>query len=273
MLTCILLLSITPGQAQDMRGFSSRNFSSGDLEINNNAIDDGWADIDQLDLSTFGSGGYAKFANNGTHMFTLLRATSSLNWISIEFDYESTGCMKHDGWVFYLSNGEVDAKDVYFEGTVSPTVDSQNDLLVESVVDNNMVDIEIIRTFNTADTTDIEFLNDTVTFIAFASDTDHFEERETFYLSIKYYDLADGAVLPVDEELNFDIPQSTDWTPVKKNVLYGALLFVGVFIHIHHTIRVAFRPLEHGSRIVDSNFKAPKLLDQIDDIRSKGDYK
>ena len=270
----LVLFVVAPdAQAQDdIRGFSSSNFKTSNLNTGDGIIDEGWVDVAQQDLSTaFGEGGYAKFANNATHLFTLLRATTSHSWLSIEFDYDPAGCMgsQHDGWAIYIDGSTVEARDILFDGTIMPTTDSQNDLVAEAVVTGGLIDIEIVRPFSTGDTVgaDIEIANETLTFITFASDADHFGARENFYLSIKYYDLPEGAAIPVDAALSLDIPITFDWNPIKKNILLGAVIFVGVFMHVHYSIRVIHRPLNHGSRIVDSNHNAPKVLDRLTEFK------
>ena len=78
----LVLFVVAPdAQAQDdIRGFSSSNFKTSNLNTGDGIIDEGWVDVAQQDLSTaFGEGGYAKFANNETHLFALLRATTSLS--------------------------------------------------------------------------------------------------------------------------------------------------------------------------------------------------
>lgn len=273
-LLLILILYVPDAQAQDdIRGFSSSNFKTSNLDTSDGIIDEGWTDVAQQELDTaFGDGGYAKFANNATHLFAQFRASASHSWISIEFDYDPAGCMgsQHDGWTLYIDGSTVEARDILFDGTIMPTTDSQNDLVAEAVVTGELIDIEIVRPFSTGDAVgaDIEIVNETLTFITFASDTDHFGARENFYLSIKYYDLPEGAQIPVEGALSLDIPISFDWNPIKKNILLGAIIFVGVFMHVHYSIRVIHRPLNHGSRIVDSNHTAPKVLDRLTEFKT-----
>jgi hypothetical protein len=275
MLIAIFLTGMSLTSAQgSMTGFIATNYSSKILNISDGAIDPAWANVTSThNLKEFGTNGAAKFSTNGTHVFALLKASSDLEWISIEFDYITDKSMKrdHDGWVVYLDNAEqsADIKDLYMSGQTYPDIDAINDVKGEAIFDGDTVSVELTRPLVTNDTSgyDHDLTNGTLAILAFASNVDHYEERTQYYLSVNYFLIQDGEEIPdVTGNINIDVPVSTSLGRFKMPILYGTLIFIGLFLGTHFTIRVIKRPLNHDHRIVDNYFTPPDLKQRWNSI-------
>ena len=129
-----------------------------------------------------------KFANNGTHLFSLFVSTRDNEWISIEFEPDPDECMTNlnDGWTIYINQADnvITHKDIKFVGTVRPKDDSQMDISAESIFVGEHVYVEILRPFETNDTEgyDISFSNGSLNMVQFASKNDHYGARRDYYL-------------------------------------------------------------------------------------------
>lgn len=253
--------------ADGMEGFTSNNFSNETLNLNNGKIDDAWSNVtSEQVLTEFGDSGSAKFANNGTHLFALLTASASYEWISIEFETESGQCMRngHDGWTIYIdqATNDVNLLDISFVGSVIPLTDAKNDLQSEYVITGDLLEIEIVRPFDTSDSdgSDIVYENSSLVLLSFASNVDHYDTRQGFYLSIQYYEGIEDGFIPLEIIPELNIPVAVDWLPVKTSILQISVFFIGFFISVHFLVRVLRRPLTHGSRIVDEDFRAPTFI-------------
>lgn len=264
----IVLLSAiftTSTQADQMAGFIGSSIPLKDVNPNDGRIEPGWADVKIFqDLMEFGSDGQVKFANNGTHLFALLTTSIDIGWISIEFNADNLDCMdeNNDGWTFYINaqSGEVEAQDVYFIGSDYPIEDIQNDLKFETLITGNLMQIEIIRAFNTGDGSgkDTIFSNGTLAYLRFASKAYHYSSETIYYLSIQISET--GGI----EELV--IMEDTDWDKLKLIILQLGILGALLFISAHIGVRVINRPLQHGNRIVNSTWKAPSFKERLHEI-------
>lgn len=252
-------------------------------------LDDGqiasfWSKIQTYqNVSEFGTKGMVKFSNNGTHLFTLLVSSSNRAWISVEFEPDSSLCMKNlnDGWSFYIDKASetVLAKDILFKGTVIPADDVKNDLQVESIFSDNLVYIELVRPFDTSDVQgyDIIFSNGSTNLLKFASDGNHFGVHEIYFLYI--YIPADTPgnettgnettgetiIIPADIP-DIPLPDVVDLSQVKFLLL--GLTPVGVFgfIILHLIRRVLTSPIKHDhERIVSSSWKPPTFVERFKD--------
>lgn len=269
----LAILSVPITSADGMEGFTSNNFSNETLNLNDGKIDDAWSNVTSNQVLTeYGDNGSAKFANNGTHLFALLTASFTYEWISVEFESEVGQCMRngHDGWTIYLdqSTNDVNVLDISFVGSVIPFTDSKNDLQSEYVITGDLVEIEIVRPFDTDDTdgSDIVYKNSSLVLVSFASNVDHYDTRDSFYLFIQYYEGIEDGIIPIDIIPDLNIPVVVDWLPVKTIILQISVFFIGFFISVHFLVRVIRRPLYHGSRIVDEDFKAPTFIQRWNSI-------
>jgi len=94
----------TTAASQSARGFIAPNVNSS-LTLNNGQVETFWSEISTYqNISEFGDGSFVKFANNQTHLFSLLVYPQSNDWVSIEFEPEPEVCMANlnDGWSFYV---------------------------------------------------------------------------------------------------------------------------------------------------------------------------
>jgi hypothetical protein len=160
----------------------------------------------------------------------------------------------HDTWVFYIdaSAKTINPIDATFKGTVAkPESDSQNDIVAEAIFTEDVTYIEVTRKFDTQDQSspDMLFANGTETYLTFASEGDHTSTRNLYYLNIQFTD--------VDSIIQVKAPDVTDWNTIKEYVIFGAVLFAVLFALTHYIIRQKLRPLDHGSRIIDSTILRP----------------
>ena len=100
------------------------------VSLNDGLISEFWANITSYqNISEYGEGGFVKFANNATHLYSLLVFPKDSEWVSVEFEPDPEACMTNlnDGWSFYTSESpdSVDAKDVKFVGIRKPEDDIQ----------------------------------------------------------------------------------------------------------------------------------------------------
>lgn len=246
----------------DATGFLAIKTSS-NLNLNDGMLDEIWTSVDTYqDVSEFGNGGYVKFANNGTHLFSLLVSSQDMEWISIEFEPDPSVCMTklNDGWSFYIDKSDeaVLAKDVNFIGGKIPDDDDVHDLSVESIFSGDLVMIEVVRLFNTEDTDgyDIVYANGSTYMTQFASSDDHFGVHNHYYLVITDKTSGDGFVptgIPQVDILNQVKFLALGMTPVG---LFG-------FIIIHFIRRVITSPIKHDyTRIASSSKKPPSIKER-----------
>ena len=266
----------------DQVGFVSPKTTSR-IDLNDGQIASFWSNINSYqDVTEFGESAYVKFANNGTHLFALLVSSSDNEWISVEFEPDSSMCMMNlnDGWSFYINKDAetVSAKDVMFKGTRIPTNDAKNDLFIESIFSEGLVYIETIRPFDTSDLNgyDITFHNASTNYIQFASDKNHFDFHAIFYLYI--YIPADP---PSNETLSSETtetifiptiipdippPNGVDLSQVKFLLLGVTPVGVFGFVGIHLIRRVIYSPIKHDhDRIVSSSWKPPTFVERFKD--------
>ncbi|MFX0012978.1 MAG: hypothetical protein ACFFB2_04055 [Promethearchaeota archaeon] len=268
------------------------------IDLNDGQIASFWSKINSYqDITEFGGSGFVKFANNGTHLFALLVSSSDNVWISVEFEPDSSLCMKNlnDGWSFYINKDEqtVLAKDVKFRGTVIPTDDAKNDLSIESIFSEGLVYIETIRSFDTSDLNgyDITFHNASTNFLKFASDRNHFGNHEIYYLyvyipadqpsnetsgseTIEPTDPYNTETTETSEEIiviptdipDIPIPEGVDLNQVKFLLLGITPFGIFGFVSIHLIRRVFYSPISHDhGRIVSSSWKAPTFIERFKD--------
>ena len=244
------------------------------LSLNDGLISDFWINVTQYqDISEFGNGGFVKFANNGTHLFSLMVAQKDSIWISIEFEPDPDECMinLNDGWTMYIDENtyQVVARDIKFEGYVIPDNDAQNDLRIESIVVDDYVQIEVVRPFDTGDTNgyDITFSNGSVNVMQFASMDDHIGTHEDFFVFVtdQSIDGIDGSTgddsitIPID----IDLPTGFNLNQLKFTLLGLTPLGVFVFIMFHVFRRVITRPIKHGyERVVTNDHKPPTFMER-----------
>jgi hypothetical protein len=236
---------------------SDSGFISGDcatsLNLNDGQIDPFWECISEYqNVTEFGPGGYVKFSNNKSHLFSLVVCAADSEWVSIEFDADSSNCMatQHDGWAFYIDeiSQTVEARDVHFVGTRYPEIDDDNDLSIESIFSGDLVFIEVMRPFATreCDSTgcDIVYMNKTVSQIQFASEADHYGAHTIYYLLITDKPIGEGyGALP-------DLPSIINCDEIKISVLNLTVVGVFGFMILHFIRRVIFSPIKHESRVV-----------------------
>ncbi|MHA1947006.1 MAG: hypothetical protein ACXAC6_10365 [Candidatus Hodarchaeales archaeon] len=254
-----LITNSTLGATQSItdspQGFVSGNCAE-DLNLSDGQIATFWECISSYrNVSEYGEGGFVKFANNKTHLFALIVCVTDSEWVSVEFDADSTACMQneHDGWAFYIDEEAqaVEAKDVYFMGTRMPDIDSENDLSIESVFSGNTVFIEVVRPFATENCgptgCDIVYLNASLNNVQFASKDDHYGAHTISYLLITDQLIGEDLVLPID------IPSIINYDEIKFNVFNFTLFGVFGFLILHLIRRVIISPIKHEHRLITSS--------------------
>ncbi|UCG03826.1 MAG: hypothetical protein JSW11_07530 [Candidatus Heimdallarchaeota archaeon] len=265
-LISLTVLTVVGEVADDQVGFVSPKIKGG-IDLNDGEITSFWTNItDYQNVTEFGEHGYVKFANNETHLYTLIVSSTENVWISIEFEPDPSLCMKNlnDGWSFYIDEEEetVLAKDIMFIGTVIPEDDVKNDLQIESVFSEGLVYIEVVRSFDTSDPDgfDIAFENGSTNLLQFASKKKHFGDHNKYYLYVLVSDKTEGnPIIP-------DIPEIVDLNQVKFLLLGVTPVGVFGFIGIHMIRRVLYSPIKHDhDRIVSSSWKPPTLVERFKD--------
>ncbi len=266
----LLSTSFINGQArvsESMRGFIAPKVDN--ISLSNSQIDAFWENVSTYqNITEYDVGGYVKFANNQTHLFSLFVTAIDRQWVSIEFEPDVSACMKNlnDGWTFYIDQGTsaVTAKDVSFVGTVIPSDDSNNDLSFESVVSGDQIFIEIARQFDTQDTEgyDIIYQNGSINTVKFASSglANHFGNHEIYFVMVTDKTLSDGqggAIIPPD------IPQVIDLSQLKFIIIGVTPIGIFGFIFLHLIRRVITSPIHHNyNRIASNSFKPPTLKER-----------
>ncbi len=266
----LLSTSFINGQArvsESMRGFIAPKVDN--ISLSNSQIDAFWENVSTYqNITEYDVGGYVKFANNQTHLFSLFVTAIDRQWVSIEFEPDVSACMKNlnDGWTFYIDQGTsaVTAKDVSFVGTVIPSDDSNNDLSFESVVSGDQIFIEIARQFDTQDTEgyDIIYQNGSINTVKFASSglANHFGNHEIYFVMVTDKTLSDGqggAIIPPD------IPQVIDLSQLKFIIIGVTPIGIFGFIFLHLIRRVITSPIHHNyNRIASNSFKLPTMKER-----------
>ena len=259
---CISVIEPVLGETNSIAD-SPPGFVSGDcaeiLNLTDDQIATFWDCISSYqNVSEFGSEGYVKFANNKTHLFGLVVCTADSEWVSIEFNADTTGCMQtgHDGWSFYITEDSqsVEAFDVYFMGTRIPDIDSENNLIIESIFSGDLVFIEVVRPFVTNNCgptgCDITYINASLSNIQFASKDDHYGSHTIFYLLISDQLIGEGVILPPD------LPGIINYDEIKFNILSITAMSLFGFLVIHFVRRVVFSPIKHEHRLISSSMVA-----------------
>jgi hypothetical protein len=255
--------------ADEAPGFVSSKINT-TLSLNDGQIDPFWLSVESYqNISEFGSEGYVKFANNETHLFALLVCSASNEWVSIEFDADTSACMmnQHDGWAIYIDEDTqtVEAKDVFFIGTRIPDEDENNDLIAESIFTDGLVFIEVVRLLDTTsfDTTgyDIVYQNGSIAMIQFASKGQHFGTH-TFYFILTTFSTTQGGIAPGD----IPIPTVINYDQLKLQVLSLTIASGFGFIVIHLIRRVIISPIKHEYRLISD--KIPTKLSSSNHRRS-----
>jgi len=262
---------------ETMDGFIAPVISQ--LNLTDGQIESEWESVyTYQNISEFKDGGYVKFANNETHLFSLFVSSVDLGWISVEFEPDPSVCMKNlnDGWTFYINQetSEVTAKDVKFLGTVIPSDDNKNDLTFESVVIENQVFIEAIRPFNTQDTEgyDIVFENGSINIMQFASKGSHIKKHTFYYLLVRTDPVGgenNNNSNTTDNNNNNntiiipEIPQVQDLSQLKFLLIGVAPIGVLGFVVFHLMRRVITNPIKHDyNRVTTATFKPPTLKER-----------
>jgi hypothetical protein len=245
-----MLTTASTGESQG-NGFISEE-SQSILILSDGQIDSFWSSVSiYQETPEFGPEAYVKFANNGTHLFALIVCSHDSEWVSIEFDADSAGCManQHDGWAFYIDNvaKTVEARDVHFIGTRMPEVDSDNSLIIEPIFSNNLVFIEVVRPYGTqnCDTSgcDIVYENGSVVFLQFASKADHYGAHTIYPLMISDKPIGENGGLPA-------LPTVINYDEIKFNLLGLTLVGTFGFIGMHLIRRVIISPIKHDYRLI-----------------------
>jgi len=283
---CLVIPSLSSPNAiaAQSSGFVSSNRKV-TLNLINGEVDSFWSNVSSYqNISEFGAGGYVKFANNETHVLSLIACVKTSEWVSIEFDADASDCMQsgHDGWTFYLdeASSSVEAQDGHFVGKRRPDIDTQNDLSIESVFSDDVVFIEVARKFDTADIEgyDIVYENQSLNMVQFASDTDHYGAHTIFYL-LTNISKFEGGEAPGDIPLPTDLPTIINYDQLKIDVL-GITLIAGFgFIFLHLIRRVILSPIRHDYRLVSTeiptkmqnHYKVPTFKDRWNETFSAKD--
>ncbi len=258
------VLGSTTAVTQSARGFVAPNVNTS-LILNNGQVESFWSEITSYqNISEFGEGGFVKFANNETHLFSLIVYPQSNDWVSIEFEPEPEVCMANlnDGWSFYVNQNpdQIEARDIQFVGTVMPDNDVQMDISTEEIFDSSLVYLEVVRPFETGDTDgfDIAFYNGSLNMMQFASKDDHIGFHEDFYLLITDKLLGEGSADP-----DVDIPVGANLGQIKFILLGVTPVGILVFIGFHAFRRVVSSPIEHKyTRIVDNDHNPPSFMER-----------
>ncbi|MHA2074675.1 MAG: hypothetical protein ACW97X_08660 [Candidatus Hodarchaeales archaeon] len=273
-LLSLVSVSFINGQAvvsETMAGFLAPDISQ--LNLTDGEIESTWESVNiYQDISEFRDGGYAKFANNQSHLFSLFVCSTELEWISVEFEPDSSMCMANmnDGWTFYINQetSMVTAKDVNFVGTVIPSDDSKNDLSFESIVVGDQVFIEVSRPFNTLDTGgyDIVYQNGSLNILQFASKGSHFGQHTFYYLLVTSQSVTGSGGDPGENPgpvILPEIPQVVDLSQLKFILIGVTPIGVFGFIFLHLIRRVITSPIQHGyNRIASNSFKPPTFKER-----------
>jgi hypothetical protein len=253
---------------QELGGCIAPTFPESNLDLSDGAISNEWPQIETyVNLTEYGQGGFIKFSHNTTHLFALIGAKDK-DWVAIEFEPDLDNCMAdgHDTWIFYMDydSQSVDGIDATMRGIDIPEADAQNDLLYEPTFVDDFVYIEVVRPFDTLDTTsyDVTFTNGTEITMLVASNNDHMGSRTIYYLCVFFTSHPDPYVP--------DIDLGVDWSEKKDLLFYGGLIFAGLFIATHITMRVILYPLTHPNSIIDSTkMTSPSLKDRWQMLRAK----
>ncbi|MHA2175908.1 MAG: hypothetical protein ACXACP_14550 [Candidatus Hodarchaeales archaeon] len=238
----------------------SSGFVAGDcaevLDLNDGQVATFWECISSYqNVTEFGSGGYVKFANNQTHLLSLVVCAPDSEWVSIEFNADATSCMQneHDGWAFYIDESAktVEARDVYFIGTRMPDIDSKNDLYIEALFIGDLVFIEVARPFATENCgptgCDITYMNASLNNIQFASLDDHYGAHTIYYLLITDQPVEEDPILPPN------LPRIINYDEIKFSIFNLTLIGVFGFLAIHLVRRVIISPIKHEHRLITSS--------------------
>jgi len=265
--------------SQSMTGFVSPKTNSS-LNLNDGQIAPFWSNVTIYEnISEFGSGGYAKFANNGTYLFSLIVFPDYNEWISIEFEPSPDACMTNlnDGWSFYLpGSNQVQEIDVKFVGSVKPENDAQNDISIESIFTGGLVYIEVVRPFDTGDTAgyDIVLQNGSLNIIQFASENDHFSLHTNYYLLTTDYSI--DSIDSIDNESTSPpivipvIPVGINLNQIKYTIIATVPIGLFIFIIFHAIRRVITKPIKHEyARIVGNSHTPPTFKKRWKDTFSK----
>lgn len=261
-------------------GFTSPKIPTNSTEeLSNGQIESFWSLVDLYqnisEISNDTYNNYVKFANNGTHLFALLRTFSTTEWFSIEFEPDPSECMinLNDGWVFYIDadTSTVDAIDVKFVGTQIPSNDTNNDLAIESFFSGDLVYIEIVRPFNTQDSDgyDIVYSNGSINTLKFATNNNHFGSHDVYYLFIT--DVILGGDVVIIEPTNISIPNQVDLNQIKFALMGLTPIGVFGFLIIHFLRRVYFSPIKHNfDRTTKSSTTPPTFRERWKKTFSSG---
>jgi hypothetical protein len=280
-LPAFLIVNIQ-GKTSATTGFTAPKIpANSTFEISNGQIETFWSLVDTYqnipEISDQTSNNYVKFANNGTHLFTLITALKTLKWISIEFEPNPSECMANlnDGWTFYVDAGKsvVDPVDVNFIGTIIPFNDNKNDLSIESVFSEDLVQIEVVRPFNTQDTDgyDIIYSNGSINTLQFATNTDHFGSHEIYYLFITDVVIGDNSdneetdeiIGPNPDDLSQVNLDQVDLSQIKFALMGVTPIGIIGFLIVHFLRRVYRSPIEHNfTRISRSSKNPPTFLER-----------
>ncbi|MCY3414030.1 MAG: hypothetical protein INQ03_20470 [Candidatus Heimdallarchaeota archaeon] len=246
--------------------------SNGDIDMTDGLIDEAWNNVTTDFYSDVTAiNGFMKFMRNESHIFMLMRTSSSFTWVALEFEGTDTAMASgHDGWEFEIGSDTVTAKDLSYTGTNSPPDDTVNDLTIEYVFGTDYVDIEVMRPINGSGTEDITFYNDTTITFFLATNVNHFSSTGTIYnLYNIFYILEEGEEAPVSvPDIVIPVVVAIDWETIKQNTLMYAVIAGLGFMIVHLFIRTVIKPLKHPSRIVKGEFKPPSFKERMNQIKS-----
>ncbi|MHA1994121.1 MAG: hypothetical protein ACW97Z_06245 [Candidatus Hodarchaeales archaeon] len=256
------VLGGTTSVTQSASGFVAPK-APANLNLNDGSIADFWVNVTSYqNVSEFGEGGFVKFANNETHLYSLLVFPKDSDWVSVEFEPEPDACMTNlnDGWSLYVTESPdtVEAKDIKFVGVQMPDDDEQKDIAIESVFEDNLAYVELVRPFDTGDTDgfDIAYYNGSLNMMQFASEANHIGAHTDYYLLV-----TDSLAGEVPDDPNVDIPVGVNLGQIKFLLLGITPLGVIVFIIFHAFRRVYSSPIKHGyERVVGNGHKPPTFM-------------
>jgi hypothetical protein len=237
-----------------------------DVNLNDGLLSEFWVNVTSYqNISEFGEGGYVKFANNDSHLYSLLVFPRDSGWVSVEFEPEPDECMTNlnDGWSFYTSESpdSVEAKDIKFVGVRMPDDDMQTDIKIEAIFESNMAYVELVRPFDTSDPDgfDIVYTNGSLNMMQFASQADHIGAHKDYFLLI-----TDSMVGEEPQDPGVDIPTGANLGQIKFLLLGATPLGVFVFIIFHAFRRVFSSPIKHDfDRVVGNSHKAPTFMERF----------
>lgn len=222
--------------------------------INDGQQDPVWTNVPETPVTEFGSGGYIKTVQDGTYLYTLLAYSSSIKWISVEFNVNSSSevmAKGTDGWVFGTYGNTKYFGDYVFQGSgVLPVQDTKNVVFSESFSAGGMNYTETARLLTTPTTeNEFQFNNAGIFNVVFASSADHTGSHTIMTWAITQ--ASPTGSTPVSN--TGKIAPTINLQQVSDYVFVFSVVIVIVTVFIHISLRVVSKPIKHERRIVYSN--------------------